>query len=122
MKLKKLLNRGRAYRRTEYVDKWSDRPNLEKVFADAWEDANEPRVWLNYGYGILQDLFIEVRGRFGDRFATHVINKRERMIVATVIQWLGSNCGFCWLSETLEKAGYRIERVPVKKETTHAPR
>lgn len=36
------------------------------------------------------------------------INNRDRMIVATVIQWLGSNCGMCFLGEALERFGARI--------------
>ena len=36
------------------------------------------------------------------------INERDRMIVATVIQWLGSNVGFSFLHETLKDFGYII--------------
>lgn len=110
----KVLNRGRKYRRTEYVDPFNpDAINLEKVFADSWEEENVPEPCFGFGYGILQDLFCEgelpfnlLQGR-----ATHIINPRERMIVATVIQWLGSNVGFCWLQETLKKGGYEVKRI-----------
>jgi hypothetical protein len=41
------------------------------------------------------------------------ITRRDRFIVATAIQWLGSNCGFCMLREALSDAGYDV--VPKKK-------
>jgi hypothetical protein len=37
-----------------------------------------------------------------------VISGRDRMIVATVIQWLGSNCGICFLEESLKRFGAKI--------------
>ena len=36
--------------------------------------------------------------------------ERDRIVAATVIQWLGSNCGFSMIMEALEKCGYRIAR------------
>ena len=36
--------------------------------------------------------------------------ERDRIVAATVIQWLGSNVGFGFLEEALRKCGYRIER------------
>lgn len=105
------INRGRKYRRTKFEDPITGSVNRERVFADAWEDENEPREWLNFGQGILQDLFMERESWQHQPSATHVINRRERMIVATVIQWLGSNCGWCWLNQCLNKCGYRLDRI-----------
>ena len=34
--------------------------------------------------------------------------ERDRIVVETVIQWLGSNVGICFLSEALKSAGYRL--------------
>ena len=39
------------------------------------------------------------------------ITKRDACIVATVIQWLGSNVGFDFLRTCLEKCGYRLDRI-----------
>ena len=36
------------------------------------------------------------------------ITLRDRFVIATIIQWLGSNCGMCFLKESLGKAGYEI--------------
>ena len=37
--------------------------------------------------------------------------KRDQIAVATVIQWLGSNVGFDFLSSALERCGYKIMKV-----------
>lgn len=83
----------------------------EKAFAELWEKENIPASFINYGYGILQDLFIANRDgtfhHFG-QYAKTVINKRDRYIVATVIQWLGSNVGMSFIKEALNSCGYDV--------------
>ncbi|HXJ61825.1 MAG TPA: hypothetical protein VNU68_34730, partial [Verrucomicrobiae bacterium] len=61
----------------------------------------------------LQDLFME-RDTFNWASCVHQITDNERYVAATVVQWLGTNCGFAFLMEALRKAGYRIvdEREP----------
>lgn len=109
--MKKPINRGRFYSRTAHGHPFDpERVNMEKAFADAWEHENTPCRGIDYGYGILQNLFCD-RGLFGRVKLTHRISRRERMIAATVIQWLGSNCGRCWLASVLHKAGYRLCRI-----------
>ena len=83
---------------------------MENIFAISWIEENKPISWLNQGRGVLQNLFIgtEELWPFQDSYYIKLITKRERMIVATVVQWLGSNCGFCFLQKTLRKCGYRI--------------
>lgn len=97
-------NRGFKYERT----KW-ERGDLEKAFADHWEDENEVRAWLNQGHGLLQNLFFD-----GEHFprCTHVVTPSERYVAATVIQWLGTNCGFAFLQECLRECGYYITEIP----------
>lgn len=90
----------------------------EKVFQEHWQKENLPLGWINRGHGILQDLFIESNPNplspiSGGRWIEE-INKRDRMIVATVIQWLGTNCGWCFLGEVFEKLGYRITKIEKK--------
>lgn len=86
--------------------KWNKK---ERAFAENWIDENIQRGWLNHGYGILQGLFIEGGERPLEfpRLITR-ITKRDRMIVATIVQWLGTNCGWCFLEECLHKCGYKI--------------
>lgn len=79
---------------------------LEKAFSDAWKKENRYRPGINFGEGLLQDLFMQ-RTKFTD-YCHLRINPVHRYIAATVIQWLGTNCGFAFLQEVLEKKGYKI--------------
>jgi len=81
----------------------------EMAFYEQWKQENAPVAGVNCGHGILQDLFIETGDLMEfNRKVIEEINNRDRMIVATVIQWLGSNCGMCFLEEALQKFGARI--------------
>lgn len=100
-----------------YVSRIDFNPR-EKAFHEQWLKENEPNRGVNHGQGTLQDLLIESGGNpfslfNAKRYITEV-GKRDREIVATVIQWLGSNCGMSFLGQALDKCGYKI----VKKETT----
>lgn len=97
-------DRGFMFERTQ-----QDGGDLEKAFAEHWEDENEVRPWLNQGHGLLQNLFFK-----GSR-CCHVVNAAERYVAATVIQWLGTNCGFSFLQEVLRKCGYYITEIPQPK-------
>ena len=48
------------------------------------------------------------------------ITKRDRMIVATVIQWLGTNIGRCFLETAFRKAGWTLKMEPIRKPKTGA--
>lgn len=96
-------DRGFCYERT----KWND---LEKAFADHWEEENEVRPWLNQGHGLLQNLFFTGEWLFSR--CVHVITPGERYVAATVIQWLGTNCGFGFLQGVLRECGYCITKIP----------
>src|SRR6478672_1241153 len=80
----------------------------EKAFHDQWLKENEPKSWINQGHGVLQDLFIESDINMFNRKIHLAINDRDRYIVATVVQWLGSNCGMCFLGEALARVGMKI--------------
>lgn len=58
---------------------------LEKVLIEKWQEEQ--------GGGDLLQLLCR------DLEAPQLINNRERRIAATVIQWLGSNCGLSFLHE-----------------------
>lgn len=96
-------NRGFKYERTQHDP-------VEKAFADAWEAANKKSPGLNYGQGLLQDLFFDGNSVYRAE-CVHVIKPKERWVVATVMQWLGTNCGFSYLRETLRRAGFAIIRI-----------
>lgn len=88
----------------------------EQAFHDQWKKENIPMYGFNHGHGTLQDLFFESNPNILSPVSTGKrildINSRDRKIVATVIQWLGSNCGMCFLGEALDRFGHKI----VKKE------
>lgn len=91
------INKGRFYRRIEFNDR-------EKAFADLWQEENRKKIYKNSGQGILQDLFIDYKINI-------IINPIIRYIVATIIQWLGSNCGWWFLGEALKRCGYKIVKM-----------
>lgn len=84
--------------------------NRERAFHDQWLKENIPCPGLNHGNGILQDLFIESKLNTGltSPVTTEKITNRDRMIVATVIQWLGSNVGMAFLQDSLKRFDARI--------------
>lgn len=90
--------------------------NMERVFAERWEEECQPSPGLNFGFGILQDLMVLQRHGMVNRVAFW-ITKRERVIVATVVQWLGTNCGFAFLVDVLRRCGYAV--VPLDAPLTH---
>jgi hypothetical protein len=99
----KVLNhRSNEFRRTKHSHR-------EHAFAEMWKAENEPIRWINNGHGILQDLFIE-RGSWSQRWITKIISNRDAMIAATVVQWLGTNCGMDFLRRTLQRCGYKLVR------------
>jgi hypothetical protein len=80
----------------------------EKAFQEQWLKENEPLPWINNGNGMLQDLFIEPGIGVFDRKVITVINDRDRMMVATIIQWLGSTCGMSFLHQSLKRFNAHI--------------
>ena len=89
-----------------------DKRGLEKAFSEKWRKENDKkrRRGLNFGLGILQDLFYYPHFQFHDSMNKPLleVTKRERVIVATVIQWLGTNVGLSFLEEVLKESGYKI--------------
>ena len=82
------------------VERIKDGP-IEKAFHEVWLKWNNPTPGLNHGNGILQDLFIESGVNIWERKVIAQISPRERWIVATIIQWLGTNVGMSFLREVL---------------------
>lgn len=84
---------------------------LERIFCEEWQKECRPARGINFGFGLLQDLFIEA-ARAGSPWAgirfVLIPSQREAYIVATVVQWLGTNVGFAFLLKCLNKAGLTI--------------
>lgn len=83
--------------------------NPEKVFAELWEERCRERPGINYGLGLVQDLMVVYppHERRAPKMAFW-LTPRERVIVATVVQWLGTNVGFGFLHEVLGRCGLAI--------------
>ncbi len=66
----------------------------EQALHDLWQKENaENNPWTcNENLGLLQEL-IRHRPEIADKYLT----TRERKLIATVIQWLGTNCGRAFL-------------------------
>lgn len=96
-----LVHQGLAHNRTKHDLQWRDRER-EKVLAGSWEDANESRT-----FGPSPVLASLVPG-CGQEAAT---------ACATVVQWLGSEIGFNFLTTALGRAGYDVvdTRAPASK-------
>ena len=98
-------NKGLRHERTN-----QKRGEREQTFSKHWRKENVRNAHINQGCGILQNLFFENVHPLSCLTGTCItfISKRERFIVATVIQWLGTNCGWCFLEEVLKDCGYKI--------------
>lgn len=83
----------------------------EMAFAKEWERENKKSLIL--GGPILTELH---RGPRESLLSEGTLlcepTNRERCIVATIIQWLGSNVGFAWLERVLNNCGYTIVQIP----------
>ncbi|MBA4349518.1 MAG: hypothetical protein C0415_05980 [Thermodesulfovibrio sp.] len=100
----------------------------EVAFSEAWQHENEGRQ----NSSRLQDLMIEVSDEPKDGFHKrrsmimsrgydfvkihHKITQRDAEIVATVIQWLGSNVGMSFLAAALKECGKKIVNIEKPRE------
>lgn len=79
---------------------------LERVFAEKWLAENAQH---RHSGGVLQTLFLrpDSTGRHY-RPARLFINRRDAFVAATVVQWLGTNVGYGFLTDCLKRAGLVI--------------
>lgn len=96
---KESFNIGLFSERIEFNEK-------EKAFHESWKEENKIQSHVNQGMGTLQNLMV---GK--DEKPLYYITQNDRIIVATIIQWLGSNIGFNFLERTLKKCGYKIVKI-----------
>lgn len=128
MKKLKLLNQNTGLFSNRVNYKYPDeRVNLEKVFQEEWNKENHPKSFTN---PIAQTLFtaslkeakefncpdMDIDKIWGldslsseQRVFVYKLTAREQKIIATIIQWLGTNVGFSFLTKCLEKGGYIVE-------------
>lgn len=71
------------------------RERLEKIFADEWRELNSG---TGRGHGPLAYMLAEDRNK-----PRNEVTDRDAMVAATVIQWLGSNVGQCFLNTVMSK-------------------
>lgn len=81
MKSKKENDIGFMHERTEHS-------SLEREFSEAW--------------------ILEQKNRMLSLIIGKKATKRDRYVAASVIQWLGTNVGFCFLRGVICKAGYDV--------------
>lgn len=93
-------NKGIMLERCETNDR-------EKAFMLEWYEANKIKSYMNFGYGLLQDLFVD-QDKHRIKRLHYVITQNDRAIVATVIQWLGTNIGLSFLESALKRCGYKL--------------
>lgn len=84
----------------------------ERAFAKAWSrEARETlQALMLVGSAPLTE-HPALTAIMNRRRTAYVIDARDAEIVATVIQWLGSNCGMAFLSEALRECGYQIKEI-----------
>lgn len=106
--IKKLGKKHKGFRHER--TKFKGHGEIEKAFYEHWRKQNVGVRGINHGYGTLQDLLIDedFNSPLKPSWFVTKINSRDRFIVATVMQWLGTNCGFCFLQEVLKSCGYSI--------------
>lgn len=91
---------------------------LEKAFAEQWHEENdEGKKWA--GTTRVLDALLRKDGAptralsgFDDRpyHFGEPPTQRDATVAATVVQWLGSTVGRCFLEESLERAGWKLIR------------
>lgn len=88
---------GVNHRRTLTCDEVGQ---LERSLSERWEKDQHPPYFVNGGIGTL----------------AHILKRqptREEMVVAaSVVQWLGTNCGRWFLRDAAQDAGWRFSCKP----------
>lgn len=115
-------NRGLCWERAKSPS-LGDELNFEARFQETWDAYNREKPAVDFGNGMAQDLFIvpkqsadcfdgpnQDRSILGNNVLVYELTEREHRIIATIIQWLGTNVGFSFLRLCLERCGYEIVR------------
>ena len=83
--------------------------DVERVFMRLWEEENDPH--RGHRGQILPALLDDQPHDLTNILWTRPpkVSQRDAHVAATVIQWLGSNVGHCFLVRALREAGYRVD-------------
>lgn len=81
----------------------------EKVYADYWKKKNERCGGVNHGFTFLEWI-LAPNGDWPEE-----VSERDAAVAASIIQWLGTNCGLGFMSEC-EREIKRVEQLNRKKE------
>lgn len=100
-KAKKIIHEGASLNRTEARD-WTGLH--EMVLSNLWKEENAAHPAINHGLGVLEGILQEHKKPFDE------ISQRDAYIAATVVQWLGTNCGSAFLRK------YESEIAKLKKQ------
>lgn len=118
-----ILKMGGVHKGYKFYRTKETHSERERAFYKRWKKENKRESWINFGNGVLQDIFAKTGGNpfsmFNFKGWKLVINKRDQYIVATVIQWLGTNCGWCFLQEVLRDCGYEIVKTKQQRDKEH---
>lgn len=82
--------------------------DAERIYADRWVKENERRAAINSGFTALEHILLPDGQRVPDR-----VSQRDAVVAASVIQWLGTNCGHCFVMQCekeIEEARVRHSR------------
>jgi len=74
----------------------------ERVFLEKWSKQCQRQRGLNNGYGSLELILApgqRTGGYFGFPKYVPPVSQRDATVAASVIQWLGTNCGGCFLAD-----------------------
>lgn len=100
------LGRGLHSRRLKYLKGNGER---ERAFARHWMKRRECLGHLLRPYPPANVKFKDMTQRELDEFHSPVfVTKRDSEVASTIIQWLGSNVGFCFLEQVLRSLGYKL--------------
>ena len=85
----------------------------EVAFANQWSYENDG----GSGGNILACLLVNDHGDLTSVLSDKIerlapFDQQSASVAATVVQWLGSNVGWCFLQESLARCGYEIVKKP----------
>lgn len=97
-----LKHAGNFFERTKTMPR-------EKAFAEVWKRLNTPKQWINNGYICLENILLtehknpKPMDNLLFRSLEGELTERDCFVAASVVQWLGTNCGQCFLDEVKRK-------------------
>jgi hypothetical protein len=106
----------KEYEDIKHVGSNPQRKNInnttEMIYAEEWEKKNQRLPWLNSGYGSLELILTE-----RDKLCCPPITQRDAFVAASVIQWLGTNCGKAFIEECEKQIRERAPEFELARKT-----